>query len=359
MKKIILYLLLLLKIETGFTQDWSYGTDFNMALNAGYDISKFYIVASNINTGYYRPFQMDDTSRIILRVDSIYWGDAIITPFRINAWQSVYSAMPTFSTSSNTQTFTNKSGNISQWTNDAGYVTGLSFSSLSGKPTTLSGYGITDPIVLTTNSYSNPSWLTTLAHSKVTYSGATSEYIRGDGSLASFPEIDAIPVGAVVSGIWSSAPDGYLLLRGGTIGDATSGATVFANELMEDLFICLWEHLADSEAPVSGGRGVSASADWAAHKTITLPDSRQKFILGKATSGTGTTLGGTGGSIDHVHTVDPPNTTSSESANINNVTLLALGSAASPSHTHDVNINQFNSGVNNPPFISLNFAIKY
>lgn len=265
-------------------------------------------------------------------------------------------------------------------TNKPSFFNGA-FSSLTGTPTTLSGYGITDPIVLTSGSYSNPSWITSIANSKITYSGSTSEYVRGDGSITSFPDIDAIPVGSVISGIWSSAPDGYLLLRGGTIGDATSGATVFANDLMEDLFMCLWQHLADSEAAVSGGRGASAAADWAAHKTITLPDTRQRFVLGKATSGTGTTLGGTGGQIDMVYSIDPPSTASSSdgdhnhggatgaSANINNVTLLALGSAASPSHTHTIsndgshshstNISAFNTGSNNPAFISLNMAIKY
>ena len=46
-----------------------------------------------------------------------------------------------------TDTLTNKSGSNSQWTNDEGYLTSVpaqSFSSLTGKPTTLSGYGITD-----------------------------------------------------------------------------------------------------------------------------------------------------------------------------------------------------------------------
>jgi len=50
-------------------------------------------------------------------------------------------------TPSSTDTFTNKSGAISQWTNDSSYLTEVpaqSFSSLSGKPTTISGYGITD-----------------------------------------------------------------------------------------------------------------------------------------------------------------------------------------------------------------------
>ena len=46
-----------------------------------------------------------------------------------------------------TTTFTNKSGNISQWTNDSNYLTSVpaqSFASLTGTPTTIAGYGITD-----------------------------------------------------------------------------------------------------------------------------------------------------------------------------------------------------------------------
>ena len=43
----------------------------------------------------------------------------------------------------------------------------LPFSQLSGTPTTLSGYGITDPIVLTSGSYANPAWLTSVAYSKL------------------------------------------------------------------------------------------------------------------------------------------------------------------------------------------------
>ena len=36
---------------------------------------------------------------------------------------------------------------------------------------------------------------------------------------------------------------------------------------------------------------------------LNLPDFRQKFPLGKATSGTGSTMGATGGSINHTHTI--------------------------------------------------------
>ena len=50
-------------------------------------------------------------------------------------------------TPSSTDTFTNKSGAISQWTNDSNYLTSVpaqTFASLTSKPTTLAGYGITD-----------------------------------------------------------------------------------------------------------------------------------------------------------------------------------------------------------------------
>jgi hypothetical protein len=42
------------------------------------------------------------------------------------------------------------------------------FSQIGSKPTTLVGYGITDPVVLTSGSYANPSWITSLAASKIT-----------------------------------------------------------------------------------------------------------------------------------------------------------------------------------------------
>lgn len=47
-------------------------------------------------------------------------------------------------------------------------MTSMDFNDLLNVPTTLSGYGITDPIVLTSVSYSNPSWITALNYSKIT-----------------------------------------------------------------------------------------------------------------------------------------------------------------------------------------------
>lgn len=71
---------------------------------------------------------------------------------------------------------------------------------------------------------------------------------------------------------------GFVRMNGRTIGSATSGATERANADTQSLFEYLWG--ADANLTVSGGRGVSANADWTANKTITLPDSRGRTIAG-------------------------------------------------------------------------------
>lgn len=111
-----------------------------------------------------------------------------------------------------------------------------------------------------------------------------------------------VPSGTIQMGFWATAPSGWLLLQGGTIGSASSGGTVRANADTETLYAYLWDNLADAQAAVSTGRGASAAADFAANKTITLPNMRQRFPIGLASAGTGSTIGGTGGTVDHTHT---------------------------------------------------------
>ncbi|MGW1422692.1 hypothetical protein ACWAT4_21560 [Bradyrhizobium manausense] len=67
---------------------------------------------------------------------------------------------------------------------------------------------------------------------------------------------------------------GFVRTNGRTIGSATSGATERANADTSALFAFLWNQ--DPNLAVSGGRGASAAADFAANKTIALPDFRDK-----------------------------------------------------------------------------------
>lgn len=94
-----------------------------------------------------------------------------------------------------------------------------------------------------------------------------------------------IPTGATIDYEGATEPNGWLLCSGKTIGSATSGGTSRANADTEALFTLLWNSKADAEAPVSGGRGASAAADFAANKTIALPDRRGRIGVGKDNMG--------------------------------------------------------------------------
>lgn len=93
---------------------------------------------------------------------------------------------------------------------------------------------------------------------------------------------------------------GWVRANGRTIGSSTSGATERANADTQALFQYLWS--ADPNLIVSSGRGASSAADWAANKTIALPDFRGRTIaglddMGNAAAGrlTATYFGSSGG----------------------------------------------------------------
>lgn len=71
---------------------------------------------------------------------------------------------------------------------------------------------------------------------------------------------------------------GFVRCNNRTIGSATSGATERANADTQALFVFLYGQ--DTSLPVSGGRGASAAIDFAANKTIQLPDCRSRVIAG-------------------------------------------------------------------------------
>lgn len=76
----------------------------------------------------------------------------------------------------------------------------------------------------------------------------------------------------------TSVLSGWVRANGRTIGSATSGASERSNADCQSLFQYLWA--ADANLAVSGGRGVSAAVDWAANKTIALPDWRGRALAG-------------------------------------------------------------------------------
>jgi microcystin-dependent protein len=100
------------------------------------------------------------------------------------------------------------------------------------------------------------------------------------------------------------ADSGWVMMDDGTIGDASSTATTRANADCLNLFTLVWTNIPDTYAPVPGGRGASAAADWTAHKRITLPKALGR-VLASAGAGAGLTsrnLGQTIGEESHVQT---------------------------------------------------------
>lgn len=192
------------------------------------------------------------------------------------------------------------------------------------------------------------------------------------------------PTGTVFDYVGTSAPSGYVFLSGRTIGSASSGATERANADTETLFTLLWNSMSNTEAPVSGGRGASAAADFAANKTITLPDARGRVVAGKdnmggstasrLTSGgsgvVGTTLGAVGGAETHtLITAQMPSHSHSHSHTIYGLNDSASGpypvlqgsnsAGASYSTTSDATAaGSGNAHQNTQPTLVLNKIIK-
>lgn len=71
---------------------------------------------------------------------------------------------------------------------------------------------------------------------------------------------------------------GFVRCNGRTVGSATSGATERANADTAALFDILWN--SGANITVSGGRGGSSAADFAANKTCTTPDWRGRALAG-------------------------------------------------------------------------------
>src|SRR6185437_1134551 len=111
---------------------------------------------------------------------------------------------------------------------------------------------------------------------------ATKQYV--DAAVSGVPS--AFTTGDVKVTLKTVADTGWVMFDDGTIGDASSGGTTRANADTSALFTLLWNNTTNANCAVSGGRGASAAADFAAHKAIAVPK-----VLGRALAATGTGSG--------------------------------------------------------------------
>lgn len=139
------------------------------------------------------------------------------------------------------------------------------------------------------------------------------------------------PTGGMMMWPTTTAPTGWLIANGSNVSRTT----------FSDLFAVIG---------TTFGAGDGST-------TFALPDFRQRFPLGKADTGIGSTIGGRGGAINHTHGVDPPSTTTSTGTTTVAATPL-LGTASAATHTHTVDIANFSSQGADPPFLTINYIIK-
>lgn len=141
---------------------------------------------------------------------------------------------------------------------------------------------------------------------KILNSAVTTDKIADDNVTAAKldPAVGYFTTGDVKITLKAAADAGWVMFDDGTIGSAASGATTRANADTEDLFTLLWTNVSDSYAAVSGGRGASAAADWAADKTIALPKvlGRALAVAGAGSGLTSRALGLTTGAETHTLT---------------------------------------------------------
>lgn len=95
-----------------------------------------------------------------------------------------------------------------------------------------------------------------------------------------------IPTGFEMTAEVDTPRAGWVRANGRTIGNASSDATELASADCYELFKQRWNKL--PALSVTGGRGISAEADWLAGKAIPLPDARGRANVGRDAMGAST-----------------------------------------------------------------------
>jgi len=175
-------------------------------------------------------------------------------------------------------------------------------------------------------------------------------------------DLSGLATGSVAQYIASTPPATWLMMEGGTIGSATSGASVRANADTEALFLLLWDNSTDTELPVSTGRGGSAAADWALNKNITLPDARGRTLIGTGTGSglTARTNMETDGEEDHQLT-EPE--LAAHAHGVEGIAISPLGSTGGHEVGAGTGTQSEIVGSDTPhntmqPFLAIHFIIK-
>ncbi len=145
---------------------------------------------------------------------------------------------------------------------------------------------------------------------------------------------------------FTTLPTGYLWANGQTIGSASSNATGRANVDTQALFNIYWAY-SNANLPIytSTGalstRGISAAADWAANKAVSIPN-----LMGRVVAG----LDGMGGAAaTNLLTIGGSNISGTAAGAAGGAQNVSLTAAQNGTHTHGVGIPQGTVAPSSPP----------
>ena len=138
----------------------------------------------------------------------------------------------------------------------------------------------------------------------------------------------------ITMGLSATPPTGNLVINGSSIGSSTSGAT-YTGTTYQTLYSYWWNNVSNTYAPVSGGRGASAAADFAANKKLTMPDWSGYTPMGVKAATSITAAAMTAGALTQA-------AAGTNSLSINPITLTTN---ELPAHTHGYSYSDMrNSG---------------
>lgn len=160
--------------------------------------------------------------------------------------------------------------------------------------------------------------------------------VSSSGIITAISSGNVIPTGLIMPMFTETAPTGWIRLNGKTITEGGGSGTERANADCEDLYTHLWNNLDNTAAPVSTGRGASAAADFAAGKTLTLPDLRGRMFVGLNAMGNSSSgrISSSATSGLNAGSGDTPGTWGTT----NVAQTFTLSSTHLPGHAHTVNI---------------------
>jgi len=168
-------------------------------------------------------------------------------------------------------------------------------------------------------------------------------YLTNDvpmNSFETYDQVDAVinspRTGDIRTSMNAFSPWGWVPANDGTIGNTGSGATTRANTDTWQLYNLLWSAVSQTWAPVTGGRGANAYADFTANKPMALPKALGRAI---ATAGSGAGL-------------TPTVLGQSTGAESTSVTLVP---ANLPPHSHSGLFQASSASTSGPgPFVAFN-----